>query len=632
MLAALSVATLLAGIAPVRAEPTATILNNGRPENRVDLAIVGDGYTSAEQGKFHTDVDSMLQAMFQQEPFKEYKPYFNVHRIDVVSTQSGADHPERTPPISVATAFDATYNCNGIVRLICVNTVKVSTVVNANLTPAQRDLRLVIVNDPEYGGSGGAVAVASTEARVVELVLHELGHSFGQLVDEYGDGANNPTCSSSEPAAVNATTVTARSSIKWNAWIDAATPLPTTSAASGVPGLYEGAAYCDTGVYRPTYDSKMRYLDRPFEQINTEQLVRRAYNFVSPLDGSQPSASSVPYVPGGSQVLSVTPMSPATHALTVAWTIDGVAAGSSTQLNVAFSSLAPGSHTVAVRVHDATSMVRVDPTDLLGDSRSWTVVVPAVRAVVADFDGNGSTDISVFRPSAGQWLLRNQASQFLGASGDVPVACDYDGDGNTDVAVFRPSVGGWWVEGQSPVFHGLNGDIPVPGDYDGNGTCDMAVFRPAVGGWYVRGQSPTFYGLNGDIPVPADYDGNGSTDMTVFRPAVGGWYRNGAAPTFLGLNGDIPVPGDYDGNGTAETAIYRKAVGGWYVSGQSPQFLGLSGDIPQPGNYDGNATTDLAVYRPSSGAWFVGAAGPVFFGTTGDLPVPLPSAIRMAFP
>jgi Tol biopolymer transport system component len=250
----------------------------------------------------------------------------------------------------------------------------------------------------------------------------------------------------------------------------------------------------------------------------------------------------------------------------------------------------------------------------------------------ADFNGDAKTDISVFRPSSGAWLIRNQPTVFLGASGDVPVPCDYDGDGTTDEAVFRPSVGGWYVQGQSPAFFGLSGDIPVPGDFDGDGDCDIAVFRPTVGGWYVRNGPTAFFGLNGDIPVPGDYDGNGTTDVAIFRPSVGGWYRSGGPTTFFGLSGDLPVPGDYDGNRTTDVAIFRPSVGGWYVNGQAPKFLGGSGDIPQPGDYDGNGTTDLAVYRPSTGAWYVGSEAPVLFGTSGDLPLPLPSAIRRFMP
>jgi FtsP/CotA-like multicopper oxidase with cupredoxin domain len=252
------------------------------------------------------------------------------------------------------------------------------------------------------------------------------------------------------------------------------------------------------------------------------------------------------------------------------------------------------------------------------------------RRTPADFDGNGSTDISVFRPSTGQWFVNGQATVSFGVNGDVPVPGDYDGNGSADKAVFRPSVGGWYRNGASTTFFGFNGDTPVPGDYDGNGTTDIAIFRPSVGGWYRNAGPTTFFGLNGDIPVPGDYDGNGTTDIAIFRPSVGGWYRNGASTTFFGLNGDIPVPGDYDGNGTTDIAIFRPSVGGWYRNGGPTTFLGLSGDIPVPGDYDGNGTTDIAVFRPSTGQWFVHGQAGAFLGVSSDLPLPLPAAIRAA--
>jgi bacillolysin len=265
------------------------------------------------------------------------------------------------------------------------------------------------------------------------------------------------------------------------------------------------------------------------------------------------------------------------------------------------------------------------------DVRVYTCAGAAAARPVADFDGNGTTDIGVFRPSAGTWYVRNGATTALGLTGDVPVPGDYDGNGTADAAVFRPAVGGWYRTGAAPVFFGLNGDIPVPADYDGNGTTDLAVYRPSVGGWYIQGAAPVFFGLNGDIPVPGDYDGNGTADIAVYRPTVGGWYRNGAAAVFFGLNGDIPVPGDYDGNGTADVTVYRPSVGGWYRNGAATAFLGLSTDVPQPGDYDGNGTTDLAVFRPATGAWYVQGQPAVFFGVNGDLPLSLPSHIRRSF-
>src|SRR5215210_4672570 len=161
------------------AEPVQTIVNNGDPANRVDIVILGDGYTAAEMSKYQSDIQQFVQSMFQQEPLKEYQRFFNVHRIDVVSAESGSDHPENGT--SRNTAFDSTYNCGGIQRLICANTSKVNTVAFNSLAPTQIDLILLIVNDPVYGGSGGQIAIASTNSAAVELVLHESGHTFGLL-------------------------------------------------------------------------------------------------------------------------------------------------------------------------------------------------------------------------------------------------------------------------------------------------------------------------------------------------------------------------------------------------------------------------------------------------------------------
>ena len=178
------------------AEHFETIINNSAPENRVDIAILGDGYTAAEMQKYNDDVQALMQAFFLQSPFREYKSFFNVHRIDVISNESGADHPERIPAVFKDTALAATYNCAGTQRLICVNTSAVNSILGNTLTSSQYDLTFVIVNDPEYGGSGGSIAVASTHPDVVELVLHELGHSFGLLADEYG-GPPPPFCNNS---------------------------------------------------------------------------------------------------------------------------------------------------------------------------------------------------------------------------------------------------------------------------------------------------------------------------------------------------------------------------------------------------------------------------------------------------
>jgi hypothetical protein len=394
------------------AEPVTTIRNNGPSSNRVDLVVLGDGYTAAEiaSGKYAADVENAVAGFFAQQPYAEYSRYFNVQRIDVTSNQSGADKPQSG--IFRDTAFDATYYCGQIQRLICVDTNKVNNAISRSISdPNAHDMILVLVNDLEYGGSGGAVAVASLQSSVIELVLHETGHSFGLLADEYTD--QPPTCSLVEPSEANATTNIARASIKWKNWVDPSTPLPTTTA--GVVGAYQGARYCPSGMYRPTFNSKMRSLDMPFEQVNTEQIVRRIYSYVHPIDSALP-AGSVSLQQGQTQAFSISAPQPQTHAMDVAWTVDGAQVATGAAFTLGTTALSVGTHSVVATVSDATSYVRSDPSSLLRGTHSWSVTVtPAPGTLIAiDAPAAGATVTPPFTVSG--WAVRPTATTGTGVS------------------------------------------------------------------------------------------------------------------------------------------------------------------------------------------------------------------------
>jgi phosphatidylserine/phosphatidylglycerophosphate/cardiolipin synthase-like enzyme len=259
----------------------------------------------------------------------------------------------------------------------------------------------------------------------------------------------------------------------------------------------------------------------------------------------------------------------------------------------------------------------------------WTFTTggasPAGRS---DFDGDSRLDITVWRPSTGQWFTRTSSSGYVndweilwGLTGDVPVPGDYNGNGVTDVAVWRPSTGVWYVCNQFAVQWGWPGDVPVPGDYNGDGVTDLAVWRPSTGVWYVRGLFAIQWGWPGDVPVPGDYNGDGAMDVGVWRPSTGAWYVPNQFAFQWGHPLDVPVPADYNGDGVTDVALWRPSAGTWHVLNQLDVQWGWPDDVPVPGDYDGDGLADIAVWRPSTGTWHVRGQFDIQWGLPDDTPL-----------
>lgn len=205
-----------------------TLFENGPPGKKVDLLILGDGYTQAELGKYHADVEHLVDALFQVEPFRSRKGDFNVRGIDLPAASSGISRPHasrfRRSPLS---AHYSTFDSERYV--LTYDNRSLRDVASA----APYDFLLILVNERTYGGGGihNLFATSYTGGAFSDYVfVHEFGHSFAGLADEYytSDVAyetGQPQLP--EPWEANVTALHDPDRLKWKDLVEAGTPLPT---------------------------------------------------------------------------------------------------------------------------------------------------------------------------------------------------------------------------------------------------------------------------------------------------------------------------------------------------------------------------------------------------------------------
>lgn len=394
------------------------LIINGQSSNRIDIVFMGDGYTSSEiASTYASQIDSYLAYMFGNtaltEPFGTYANFFNVHRIDLISEQSGADNPGAG--INVNTALNASYYWDGVTdRLLYID----DNLANAVLTESLAlkgytgEMRFVTVNSATYGGGGGRYAVFSGGNTLAhEVALHEVGHSFAALADEYG--GNTGSYVGGEPWEANVTTDPTGS--KWQAWLGYSDP------NLGVIGAYNGGRYFDNGIYRPSFSSKMRDLNQPFDAVSREQFILKFYEYVDPLDDYFPNVTQLSNI----NTLYVTPID--NSVIAIDWTVNGKSAGHGNSINISQFVAGIGTYTISARAYDNTGWVRTH-LDQVEENISWTVTLTVGNASA----GNDTITGTLF----GDYLVGLAGNDIInGGNGDDAIFGDigndtlYGGDG-----------------------------------------------------------------------------------------------------------------------------------------------------------------------------------------------------------
>ena len=463
-------------ILPFGAPNVETILDNGPTANRIDLVWIGDGFTEADLPSWPALAVTGYQELFLYEPFTRYQEYFNVHRVDVISPESGVDN-DPDEGIDRETALDMRFWCSGIERLLCINTTKAYQM--ASFAP-DVDQIAAVANSTKYGGAGYSGAEIGTysgfNGAAVDVFIHELGHSLGNLADEYTYSTNGQY-TGSEPGAANASTLDAGqmqgSNLKWDAW------LGTDQAGVGVHDCFEGCAYYPQGLYRPSSTSMMRNLAQPFNSPSREGLILEFYQTVNVIDSFDPPGNTV----GGDESITIQTGLSDPDATEKSLFVNGREITTTSESTFDLSVLALGAgDLVTVRVRDTTTMVRDEGMRevLMTESISWEVKAGCAVGLVEDCDGSEAC-----HPA--RWIgdgYCDGVQQGFGADlccyeldgGDCSVLlcgllpADLNGDGNVDGADLATLLSVW-------------GEAIEQYDFDGSGTIGGGDLAYILANW-----------------------------------------------------------------------------------------------------------------------------------------------------
>ena len=312
-----------------------TILYQGEVDYPINLVILGDGFLESELQDFRDIAETYTNLLFTVDPFLKFRSFFNAFSISVPSNVSGA---ATDPENLIDNYFGSTFGYAGIDRLLVpTDNTAISTVL-ANNFP-NYDQVFMLVNSATYGGSGGWVATASLHEDSPDIALHELGHSFADLADEYWAGAQYAK------EGINMTRETNLEQLKWRNWY-----------GDNDIGLF---AHAESPTwYRPHQNCLMRYLGEPFCSVCREGIIESIYSKASPFKAYEPSLASFE-MEGDSVVFKLDLIHPDPSSLETLWYLNDVLFGTgSDSITVRSTDLKAGLNQMMASVTDTSYRIR----------------------------------------------------------------------------------------------------------------------------------------------------------------------------------------------------------------------------------------------------------------------------------
>lgn len=334
-----------------------TIIYNGPSHKYINFVILGDGYSASEMSTYHNDVIHLSDNFFNKVPFSNYRNYFNLISIQVISPQSGIGHPRTAndcpssaefPTFSANNYFGTSFDVSGIHRLLYPASAKfalLGSVVNSHVP--DYDQIMILANSPQYGGAGGAYAVGSTHPLAVEIMLHEVGHSFGELADEYWAGdyyaGEKPNMTHQNNANTN--------DVKWKNWLN----------TGGVDIYPHGSSGVAAQWYKPHTNCEMEFLEREFCSVCRQQIVQKIQSLVNPIEAYEPTNLNID-TPSNSIDFKLTKLIlPSPNTLKIEWQHNNtIVAQNIDTFSLPMNAIGNEGHTVIAIVTDTTNFLRTD--------------------------------------------------------------------------------------------------------------------------------------------------------------------------------------------------------------------------------------------------------------------------------
>ena len=328
-----------------------TLVYNGNNDKYINLVILGDGYTSDQLINFVIDANTFKDYLLGKAPYYNYKNYFNVFIIKTPSIASGVKHPNTAsdcntanpavPVFDPSNYFGSTFDAYGIHRLVVAMNYSLIATVLANNFP-DYDQVFILANSPYYGGSGGEYATATLDEWSNEVAIHEIGHSFAGLADEYWAGSQYAQ------ELPNMTQNNNASTIKWKNWLTTGTGIGIYQHA-GQPWYKPANGTCD-----------MEALNNSFCAVCTETIIERIHQLVKPIINYSPISETNTIT--DPIYFSLNLIKPIPNTIKTEWLLNGNIIGKNVDSVLMNPSLLiPGTNNISVQVIDTTSLSRSNP-------------------------------------------------------------------------------------------------------------------------------------------------------------------------------------------------------------------------------------------------------------------------------